>query len=62
MFGRIAALYGATRPTYPATLIDELLAEGPDVVLDVGCGTGIVSALLIGAPASPERCTGQKRM
>lgn len=46
MFGGIAALYDATRPTYPPTLIDELLADSPDEVLDVGCGTGIVSALL----------------
>lgn len=46
MFGGVADLYDATRPTYPPTLIHELLADRPDAVLDVGCGTGIVAALL----------------
>jgi len=46
VFGGVAALYDATRPTYPSGLIDDLLAGAPDRVLDVGCGTGIVSVLL----------------
>jgi SAM-dependent methyltransferase len=46
VFGSVAELYDATRPTYPPALIDDLLAGAPDPVLDVGCGTGIVSALL----------------
>lgn len=45
-FGGLAESYDRTRPSYPATLLDDLLAEDPAAVLDVGCGTGIVSALL----------------
>ena len=33
------------RPSYPPALIDALLADGERTVLDVGCGTGIASAL-----------------
>jgi SAM-dependent methyltransferase len=46
VFGGIAAAYDATRPTYPVALLDDLLLDDPDPVLDVGCGTGIVAALL----------------
>ncbi len=46
MFGEVAERYDANRPSYPAALIDELLAARPATALDVGCGTGIVSALL----------------
>ncbi|HEY1509090.1 MAG TPA: class I SAM-dependent methyltransferase [Solirubrobacteraceae bacterium] len=45
-FGAVAELYDNSRPTYPAALIDALLAGGARRVLDVGCGTGIASALL----------------
>jgi SAM-dependent methyltransferase len=45
-FGTAAEAYDRTRPTYPDALLDDLLAEDPRAVLDVGCGTGIVSALL----------------
>ena len=45
-FGGAAESYDRTRPTYPAALLDDILAETPGAVLDVGCGTGIVSALL----------------
>jgi SAM-dependent methyltransferase len=45
-FGAVAELYDRARPTYPAALIDALLAEGAGRVLDVGCGTGIAGALL----------------
>lgn len=42
----MADCYDANRPSYPAALIDELVAARPATALDVGCGTGIVSALL----------------
>ncbi len=45
-FGADASRYDRVRPSYPAALIDELLADGPATVLDVGCGTGIAAALL----------------
>ncbi|HEX4034685.1 MAG TPA: methyltransferase domain-containing protein [Solirubrobacteraceae bacterium] len=45
-FGSAAKLYDRARPSYPPALIDDLLRDGPRRVLDVGCGTGIASALL----------------
>ncbi|HEX3432742.1 MAG TPA: methyltransferase domain-containing protein [Solirubrobacteraceae bacterium] len=45
-FGAIAELYDRVRPTYPDALVDALLGGEPHDVLDVGCGTGIVAALL----------------
>lgn len=45
-FGAVADAYDRTRPSYPAALIDDLLAGAPAAVLDVGCGTGIVAALI----------------
>ena len=44
-FGDAPELYDRTRPSYPAALVDTLLADGAEDVLDVGCGTGIVSRL-----------------
>jgi SAM-dependent methyltransferase len=44
-FGAVAQLYDRARPSYPTALIDALLADGARCVLDVGCGTGIASAL-----------------
>lgn len=44
-FGALAALYDRARPSYPAELVDALLADGPRSVLDVGCGTGIAAVL-----------------
>ena len=52
VFGSVAERYDATRPRYPAELIDDLLADAPDTVLDVGCGTGIVAALLVARGAN----------
>ncbi|HEV2975305.1 MAG TPA: methyltransferase domain-containing protein [Solirubrobacteraceae bacterium] len=45
-FGAIAELYDRVRPSYPQALLDALLVERPVRALDVGCGTGIVAALL----------------
>lgn len=45
-FGSAAELYDRARPGYPPALIDHLLRDGARRVLDVGCGTGIASALL----------------
>jgi SAM-dependent methyltransferase len=51
-FGQDAARYDRARPSYPAALIDALLAEKVASVLDVGCGTGKAARLLAarGAP------------
>lgn len=45
-FGRVARQYDRYRPTYPAALVDDLLAPGPRTVLDIGCGTGRLGSLL----------------
>lgn len=41
----MAEAYDRARPSYPSALVDTLLADGPRTVLDVGCGTGIATAL-----------------
>jgi SAM-dependent methyltransferase len=45
-FGTVADLYDRARPSYPQGLLSALLAEPTEGALDVGCGTGIASALL----------------
>ena len=45
-FGAVAELYDRARPSYPPALIDDLVADVPARVIDVGCGTGIAGALL----------------
>jgi SAM-dependent methyltransferase len=45
-FGLVAADYDRYRPSYPAPLIDDLVALQPGAVLDIGCGTGKASRLL----------------
>jgi SAM-dependent methyltransferase len=48
-FGADADQYDRARPSYPAALVDDLVAQSPGrVVLDVGCGTGIAARLLAG--------------
>jgi SAM-dependent methyltransferase len=48
LFDLEAERYDGCRPTYPGALIDEVLGPEPAGlgVLDVGCGTGIVSRLM----------------
>lgn len=47
-FSQGSGTYAARRPTYPAALVDWLadMAPGTGLALDVGCGTGQLSALL----------------
>jgi SAM-dependent methyltransferase len=42
-FGGAAAAYDAHRPQYPDPMIDDLMADGAHLILDVGAGTGIAS-------------------
>jgi SAM-dependent methyltransferase len=45
-FGAAAGRYDRARPTYPADLVDRIIAASPGRdVLDVGCGTGIAARL-----------------
>ena len=45
-FGADPGRYDRTRPTYPADLVDRIIAASPGRnVLDVGCGTGISARL-----------------
>lgn len=46
-FGGVADQYDRFRPSYPAALVDDLVALHPTDVLDVGCGTGKVARLLV---------------
>ena len=45
-FGAGARAYDRARPSYPSALIDDVLADGPRAVLDVGCGTGKLARLI----------------
>ena len=50
-FTGLADIYAAHRPTYPAEIIDALCARaaaagGPQVAIDIGCGTGIATVAL----------------
>jgi SAM-dependent methyltransferase len=49
LFGREAERYDRSRPAYPAGLIDDVVGSSPVgiPVLDVGCGTGIASRMLV---------------
>jgi len=48
-FGANADRYDRARPTYPAALVERIVAESPATgvpeILDVGCGTGISGRL-----------------
>ena len=45
-FGGVAEQYEQFRPSYPAALVDDLVALHPRNVLDIGCGTGKAARLL----------------
>jgi SAM-dependent methyltransferase len=44
-FGDDAEEYDRIRPPYPPEMVDALVADRPEAVLDVGCGTGIAARL-----------------
>jgi SAM-dependent methyltransferase len=46
-FGSDAERYDLARPSYPPALVDDLMADRPARVLDVGCGTGKAARLLL---------------
>lgn len=46
-FGEDAEAYDRARPSYPVALVDELMADGPRRVLDIGCGTGKAGRLFV---------------
>jgi SAM-dependent methyltransferase len=46
-FGADAERYDRARPDYPAALYEDLVAGGPRLVLDVGCGTGKLGGPLV---------------
>ena len=48
-FGSVAAEYAALRPGYPADAVRFLLGDRPRRVLDLGAGTGLLSAVLAAA-------------
>jgi SAM-dependent methyltransferase len=47
-FGKEAALYARSRPSYPAEVADWLIPDGASTVLDLGAGTGKFTASLVG--------------
>jgi SAM-dependent methyltransferase len=62
-FGTDAARYDRTRPTYPAALIERILAASPGrEVLDVGAGTGIAARLLRAAGCTVLGVEADERM
>jgi SAM-dependent methyltransferase len=54
-FGQVAEQYDRYRPSYPAALIDDLLAPAPAAVLDIGSGTG-KAAVLLAARGADVQC------
>jgi ubiquinone/menaquinone biosynthesis C-methylase UbiE len=47
-FDRAADVYERARPGYPPEAVDKLLEAGPEVVLDLGAGTGKLTRDLVG--------------
>lgn len=46
-FGDIAAFYDRSRPSYPQAAVDWLVTDGVGRVVDLGAGTGKLTALLV---------------
>jgi SAM-dependent methyltransferase len=46
-FGADAEQYDRARPTYPSELVDDLMADGPHDVVDIGCGTAKAGRLFV---------------
>jgi SAM-dependent methyltransferase len=62
-FGANADQYDRARPSYPAALVERVLATSPGSrVLDVGCGTGIVARLFQAAGAEVLGVDPDERM
>lgn len=62
-FGQDAAGYDEARPSYPAALVDDLLAgQAAPSVLDVGCGTGKAGRLLVARGARVLGVEADERM
>ena len=62
-FGADPARYDRTRPTYPAALIERILAASPGrAVLDVGAGTGIAARLFQAAGCKVLGVEADERM
>jgi SAM-dependent methyltransferase len=61
-FGGGALAYDRARPSYPAALIDDVVAGAPATALDVGCGTGKASRLLVERGVSVLGVEIDKRM
>ncbi len=49
VFGRVADDYDRTRPGYPAAAVEWLVGATPHQVLDLGAGTGKLTAALVAA-------------
>jgi SAM-dependent methyltransferase len=67
-FGSVAEQYDRFRPSYPAALIEDLIALGAAQALDVGCGTGKAGRLLaargmsvLGVEIDPEMAEVARR-
>jgi len=62
-FGDDPARYDRTRPTYPAALVDRIVAAGPGRdLLDVGIGTGISARLFAAAGCEVLGVEADERM
>lgn len=67
-FGAVADDYDRYRPSYPAELVDDLLAGAPEQMLDIGCGTGKAARLfaargvrVLGVDVDPQMAAVARR-
>jgi ubiquinone/menaquinone biosynthesis C-methylase UbiE len=49
VFGQVAGVYDRSRPGYPAAAVEWLVGRTPQRVLDLGAGTGKLTAALVAA-------------